>query len=380
MSQPADEQTNNHTQLEIEELSIDGAAPRAEERAAAAAEVQELEIDIRNQAAEQPAARDLASDLLRLIRESLAFMSPGGVQRVLAQVRENLSSDYLDPDFWRGVGMVLRYQVDEISGLIQRRMRGEYTTDTYGMDSELVELVRPFSGFLYRTWWRISTEGLAHVPGMGRALLVANHSGVLPWDSMMIATAVLEEHPEPRVVRTLYDSWFGMIPGLAPALATFGQVPARPENALQLLEEDQLVSVFPEGARGLGKLFKERYRLARFQGGMLKAAIQSSAPIIPVAVIGAEEIYPMLADLKPLAEALRFPYFPLTPLFPWLGPAGLIPLPSKWSIVFGEPIPTTEYAPADADNSLLAARLAEQVRARIQEMIDQKLAERTSIF
>lgn len=357
----------------------DPSSPAESARADAAAAVRELEIEIRSYGTEQPQARDLAADALRLVRESLALMGAEVAQRVLAQVRGRLSADYLDPDFWRGLAMVLRYQAEEAASVIRRRVRGQTSTDAFGLDTELVELVRPFSAFLYRTWWRVTAEGLEHVPGAGGALLVANHSGVLPWDSVMIASAVLEQHPAPRVVRTLYDSWLALLPGAAPALAAFGQVPAQPGNVRQLLADGQLVCAFPEGPRGLGKLFRERYQLARFQCGLLRPALQSGAPIVPVAVIGAEEIYPMLGDARPLAQALGFPYFPLTPLFPWLGPLGLVPLPVKWTIVFGAPVDTAAYAPA-ADNSLLVDRFAAQVRERIQDTISQRLADRTSIF
>jgi len=308
-------------------------------------------------------------------------MAPAQLNRAARLIRENVSSDYLDPDFWRGIGMVLQYQVDEITSLIKRRQRGEYTTDAFGMDAELVELVRPFSGFMYRSYFRVSAEGLDYVPSAGRALLAANHSGVLPWDGMMIASAVLEEHAAPRVMRVLYAPSTLALPGLPRALETFGQVCDTSANVLRLLEDDQLACVFPEGVNGLGKLFKERYKLARFRrSGSVALALQTGAPIVPVAVVGAEETYPMLADAQPLAQMLRLPFFPITPLFPWLGPLGLIPLRTKWSITFGEPIPTAEYGPDAATDPRLVSRLCEQLRERIQLMIDQQLAARASVF
>ena len=345
--------------------------------AAVAAEVQELEVEIRNRDAAQADVQDFAAGVLRLVRENLLRMSSETAGRAAKLVRENLSSDYLDPDFWRGVGMVLQYQINEISGLVQRRLRGEYVLDDYGMDMELVELVRPLSGFLYRTYWRVGVTGLEHIPDEGRALLVANHGGVLPWDSVMIATAVLEDHSNPRVVRTLYPGAFKAVPGVARALATFGQVADTGENATRLLEDEQLVLVFPEGVEGLGKLFWNRRKLGRFRrSGSVGMAIRTGAPIVPIAVVGAEEALPMVANIKPLAEALRLPFFPITPLFPWLGPLGLIPLPSKWSIAFGEPIATAELGPDATDDPRLVARLCEDVRARIQDLLDQQVATR----
>jgi 1-acyl-sn-glycerol-3-phosphate acyltransferase len=249
------------------------------------------------------------------------------------------------------------------------------------MDQELVDLVRPFSTFMYRTYWRATTSGLEQVPSEGPALLLANHGGVLPWDSMMIATAVLEEHANPRVVRSLYAAAFRALPGITRSLAVFGQVADTPENALRLLADGQLVCVFPEGVNALGKLFKNRYKLQRFRrSGSVGLAIKTSAPIIPVAVVGAEETYPMLANAHPLAQMLRLPFFPLTPLFPWLGPVGLLPLPSKWSISFGEPIASSDYRPDAAEDPQALNQLANQVRDRLQAMLDERLANRKSVF
>lgn len=360
------------------ELTIENAG---DPHAAAMAEVQELEVKIHNQSEGQPEARAMAASALRLIRENLQRMAPEAAQRAAALLRQNVSSDYLDPDFWRGISMVLRYQVDEAVALIQRRRRGEYSTDEFGMDMELVELVRPFSTFMYRTYWRVSSSGLEHVPSAGPALLVANHGGVLPWDSMMIATAVLEEHSSPRVVRSMYPAMFRALPGVTSALTTFGQVADTPENGQQLLDAGELVCVFPEGASALGKLFRNRYKLQRFRrSGSAGLALRAGAPIVPVAVVGSEETYPVLADASPLAHMLRLPFFPLTPLFPWLGPLGLLPLPTKWSITFGEPIDTSAYGPASADDPRVLGELAEELRRRLQALLDEHVTKRTSLF
>jgi 1-acyl-sn-glycerol-3-phosphate acyltransferase len=362
-----------------EEIPITNAEP-ADERVAADAAVEELEVEIRNHDS-RPETRDLAAQVLHLIRENLRRMRPEAFGRAAAMIRENISSDYLDPDFWRGISMVLRYQVDEIVGIIKRRTRGEYTTDDFGMDQELVDLVRPFSAFMYRTYWRVTASGLEHVPSEGPALLLANHGGVVPWDSMMIATAVLEEHANPRVVRSLYPAALRALPGVTRALAIFGQVADTPENAVRLLADGQLVCVFPEGVSALGKLFKNRYTLQRFRrSGSVGLAIKTGAPILPVAVVGAEETYPMLADAQALAQMLRLPFFPLTPLFPWLGPVGLLPLPSKWSISFGEPIATNTYAPDAAEDPQTLNQLANQVRDCLQAMLNERLADRKSVF
>ncbi|MEF3273263.1 MAG: acyltransferase family protein [Chloroflexus sp.] len=351
------------------------------------AQLFEVEIDIRQQSDQQTGSQaalgTIAAGIVRLIAENLQRMTNEQVERVNSMLKGVDLRDYLDPDFWKGVGMVLRYQIDEQVQFIQRRLRGEYATDPFGMDREIIEVARPFLAFMYYTWWRVTATGLEHVPAEGRGLLVANHSGVLPWDGAMIATAVFNEHPaqNERIVRSLHLHWFTTLPVIAPTLAALGQVPGLPENAIRLLERDELVCVFPEGLKGVGKLFKDRYKLARFgRGGFAQAALRTQAPIVPVAVVGAEEIYPMLANAEGIARLLGFPYFPLTPFFPWLGPLGVIPLPTRWSITFCPPIDTTEYGPEAADDPITVLALSEQVRETIQTTINQKLAERTSVF
>ncbi|HMQ30148.1 MAG TPA: lysophospholipid acyltransferase family protein [Chloroflexaceae bacterium] len=354
---------------------------------AMAASLYEAEIEVRTlsqQATGQSADLGaMAAGSLRLIAENLRRMSEEQAEKITQMLHGVDLKDYLDPDFWKGIGMVLRYQLDEQVAFVKRRLAGEYSTDPYGMDRELIDVVRPFLGFMYRTWWRVSHEGLEHVPAEGRALLVSNHSGVLPWDGAMIAMAVAEDHPaqNERIMRSLHLHWFSTLPFVAPALAALGQVPGLPENAVRLLESDELVCVFPEGLKGVGKLYKDRYKLARFgRGGFVQAAIRARAPIVPVAVVGAEEIYPMLANAEPVARLFGMPYFPITPFFPWLGPLGVIPLPTRWAITFCEPIGTDMYDPGEADDPLTVLGLTEMVRERIQATIDAKLAGRTSVF
>ncbi len=354
---------------------------------ASANSLYEAELEMRNLADQASSSgfdlRALAAGALKLISENLQRMTEEQVEKVNQMLHGIDLKDYLDPGFWQGIGMVLRYQIDEQVNFIKRRLNGQYVTDPYGMDRELIEVVRPFLSFMYRVWWRVTPEGLEHVPTEGRALLVGNHSGVLPWDGAMIATAVLEDHPAQidRIVRSLHLHWFSTLPFIAPSLAAMGQVPGLPENAIRLLENDELVCVFPEGLKGVGKLYKDRYKLARFgRGGFVQAAIRAGAPIIPVAVVGAEEIYPMLANVEPLAKLLGMPYFPLTPFFPWLGPLGFIPLPSHWVIIFCEPIRTDMYDPAEADDPLTVLGLSELVRETIQQTIDARLAGRKTIF
>ena len=254
--------------------------------------------------------------------------------------------------------------------------------DEFGRDPNVAARIDPLLDFLYRTYFRVETRGLGHIPDDGRALIVANHSGTLPYDGAMIMHAVKQEHREKRAVRPLVEDFVFHFPYLGTLMNRIGGVRACPENAERLLLQDQLVAVFPEGIKGIGKLFRERYQLQRFgRGGFVKLALKCDAPIIPTAVVGAEEIHPMVTKVTWLAKSFGIPYLPVTPTFPFLGPVGLVPLPTKWFIAFGEPLYfNTEYGPDGANDRILVNKLAEQVRARIQQMIDELLKERRSIL
>ena len=253
--------------------------------------------------------------------------------------------------------------------------------DDFGYDRKFTQTILPLFEFLYAVWWRVETAGVENVPGQGPALLVANHSGVLPYDGVMIHLAMRHEHPERRECRMLALDMFALLPFLAQVLSRTGAVRANPENAERLLRRGALVGVFPEGIKGVGKPFRNRYKLARFgRGGFVRIALRTGAPIVPCAVVGAEEIHPMLANLSVVGKPFGFPYFPVTPTFPMLGALGLVPLPSKWSLEFGEPLPTQGYGPEAADDPILVNRLSEQVRSTIQRMIDGRLARRRSVW
>ena len=254
-------------------------------------------------------------------------------------------------------------------------------TDEFGYDPKFTETIRPFMEFLYSVWWRVETTGIERVPSSGPTLVVANHSGVLPWDGPMINVASRHEHPARRHCRMLALDMFALLPFLAPLLAKSGAIRANPENAIRVLERGELVGVFPEGVKGVGKPFKNRYKLARFgRGGFVRIALRTGATIIPTAVVGAEEIHPNLAQANFLGRPFGLPYFPLTPTFPWLGLLGVIPLPTKWSIDFGEPLDLSRYPKSAADDPILVNRLSEQVRHQIQTIIDGRLARRRSIW
>jgi 1-acyl-sn-glycerol-3-phosphate acyltransferase len=272
--------------------------------------------------------------------------------------------------------------VQSTSDRIIRRLTGEYHEDEWGFDEEFTEAVFPIFEFLYSTWWRVKVEGAARVPAHGRALLVANHSGaIFPFDGAMIATAIQKEHPLPRWVRAMVLNWAFDLPFVSYLLRRLGGVAANPANLGRLLEEDQPVMVFPEGQKGFGKSFADRYRLQRFgRGGFVEVALETGTPIVPVAVVGAEEIYPKLAESKPLARALGSPYVPITPTFPWLGPLGLLPLPSRWRIEFLEPIDLSGYGPGASEDRSLVFDLSEQVREQIQEALYRGLLARGPAF
>ncbi len=256
-----------------------------------------------------------------------------------------------------------------------------YMVDDFGFDPQWTESFITIFKSLYRDYWRVEATGVEHVPATGRALLVANHAGVLPWDGAMIKTAVFTEHPRPRHVRALVASQFMGMPVMSWFLRRTGQAVGHPEDTRRLLERDELVLVFPEGTRGTGKGFKDRYRLRRFgRGGFAATAIRAQAPIIPISVVGSEEIYPMLGDLRPVARFLGLPYFPVTPFWPWLGPLGMIPLPSKWRIQFHPPVEVSDLSPNAAEDQHLVMALADDVRDTIQRGIYENLKLRRGVF
>jgi 1-acyl-sn-glycerol-3-phosphate acyltransferase len=262
-----------------------------------------------------------------------------------------------------------------------QRAAGEYDEDDWGFDEEFALALRPFLDFLYERWWRVDTVGVRNVPSAGRAMLVSNHAGILPWDGTMISLAIQREHPQPRYPRFLVLDWAFTLPFVSTTMRKVGGVVASPYNASRLLDEDELVAVFPEGAKGAGKDFSERYRLQRFgRGGFVEIALRAGAPIIPVAVVGSEEIYPKVGESRLLARATGAPYFPITPTFPLLGPLGAIPLPSKWRIAFGEPIRTDTFGEDAAEDRALVFELSERVRDEIQRMVYENLVRRGSAF
>jgi 1-acyl-sn-glycerol-3-phosphate acyltransferase len=257
---------------------------------------------------------------------------------------------------------------------LRRRLTGEYEVDEFGFDRELTDAVfHPVLRLLYRSWFRVEVLGIERVPATGPALVVANHSGTIAVDALMLSLGVHDEHPAHRYLRLLGADLVFRMPILSELTRKGGGTLACNPDAERLMNAGELVGVFPEGFKGVGKLYRDRYRLQRFgRGGFVSAALHTGTPIIPVAIVGAEEIYPMLANFKPLARLLGTPYFPITPTFPWLGPLGMVPLPSKWYIQVGEPIPTHGLT-EQADDPLVIFNLADQVRETIQQSLRELL-------
>ncbi|HSG17612.1 MAG TPA: lysophospholipid acyltransferase family protein [Anaerolineae bacterium] len=319
--------------------------------------------------------------MVDLADEQADSMAPDVSLGILERLRSAVNKDLLDAETWKGMWYMVNYTLEYQSDIVRRRFKGDYETDGWGLDWEFLEAVRPFLDFMYKLYWRVETTGIENIPDYDRALLVSNHSGQLPWDGAMIMTAILNEHPAQRLVRNLYANWFPSLPFLSAALVKMGQALASVENGTRLLEQDELVGVFPEGYKGVGKLFKDRYKLARFgRGGFVKMALKTQAPIIPVSVVGAEETYISLAKSPTLARLTGFPYFPISPRFPWLGPLGAIPWPTKWYIDFGEPISLDAHGPDAADDVVLVSQLTDQVRNIVQEMIGFRLSQRRSVI
>jgi 1-acyl-sn-glycerol-3-phosphate acyltransferase len=227
----------------------------------------------------------------------------------------------------------------------------------------------------------VTSTGLDHVPERGRAMVVGNHAGSLfPFDAAMIATAMAKRHAAPRWPHFLVLDWALSLPAVGPLIAGCGGVPANPENATELLQRDELVIAFPEGVKGTAKPFADRYRLQPFGHGFIEVALRTGSPIVPVAVVGAEEIYPKLGESESLASLIGAPYVPITPTFPALGPLGLIPLPSRWRIEFCEPIDVSEHSPSAAADAELVAGLAGQVQDLIQRKLHENLVLRGPAF
>ena len=281
-----------------------------------------------------------------------------------------------------GATRALADVVNTYARLAQRRRRGETTVDEFGFDQEWTEaLLLPMVAWVYRHWWRVRAIGVDNVPAEGRALLVSNHAGVIPYDGAMVRAALLLEHRHPRHARALVLNGLFSMPGASWLVRRTGNTLAHNADALQLLENDDLVLVFPEGAKGTGKPYADRYRLRRFgRGGFVEMALRTGSPIIPISIVGSEEIHPNLAEIPGLARLVGMPYAPMTPTFPWLGPAGLVPLPSSWIIEFHPPLQLSAAERNAAGDPAAMLAISDRVRDVIQAGVYRNLKRRKSVF
>lgn len=258
--------------------------------------------------------------------------------------------------------------------------RPRRAADPFGYDRDFHRQMRPFFEFLYRRYWRVRAEGLENVPSSGPVLIVANHSGGIPFDAAMLATAIELDHPRPRLVRFLYDRFVAGMPVVGTMYKRLGAVLASYPNARTLLERGEAVGIFPEGVEGVAKGIGHRYQLQSFRTGFVRLSLELRVPVVPACVVGAEEIYPVIGKWQSglLKQVLSVPYVPLTPFFPLLGPFGMLPLPTRWQIRFGEPIRFEVGTRTDSRRVLTAC--SEQVRRKIQGMVHELLARRESLF
>ena len=259
----------------------------------------------------------------------------------------------------------------------------ERQLDDWGRSQRVMDAFEPLLDFYDHHWFRVETEGVEHVPGAGGALIVSNHSGALPPDAPMIMQAIRHEHPEPRPLHMLGEDWFKGYPGAGMLTNKLGLVSAHPANAQRLLhDEGGLVLVFPEGQKGSRKLYWQRYRLRRFgRGGFVRTAMRAGVPIVPVAVLGAEEAMPIFAHVPLLQRLTGLIYFPVNHAFPQFGlAAALMYMPAKFKIRFLEPVDLSRYGPDDADDLALVQDIGEGVRTSIQLELDAMRASRRSVW
>ena len=312
-----------------------------------------------------PSIRDQVSGAAREVVDRIAApVSQAADAGVAEAVRELLSSDY----YLRKLGQLgMRNRSDEV--------------DDFGLDPVYEKRLAPLIDFLFRRYFRVKTYGVGNLPDKGGCLVVANHSGALPLDGLMLRACVRLEHPAERELRWLAEDYIYHLPFVGAFISRIGGVRACPENAERLLAKDSVVAVFPEGVKGIAKLYRERYRLQRFgRGGFIRLCLRTRTPLVPCAIVGAEEATPLLYKDETIAKLVGLPYLPVTPTFPLLGPAGLLPAPTKWQIRFGEPLRFDDYPEGAADDPVLVGRLAERVRASIQRMLGELLSDRKSVW
>jgi len=271
----------------------------------------------------------------------------------------------------RGLGP----EIEERLAKIPTRLN-EYGFDQFGLEPAGATNQLLLTAILYRYYFRCETRGIEKVPP-GRVLLICNHAGQLPFDGMMLAVAMLLEAEPPRIVRGMGEYWIPQLPFVGVSAIRGGSMVGTPENCAQMLEADECVMVFPEGVRGMNKLYRDRYQLQRFGQGFMRLALETETPIVPVGIVGSEEQQPGLANLPGLGRLLGMPAFPITLGFPWLGPLGILPMPVKYRIYFGDPM-RFEGSPNEEDAAI--QRRVDAVRDAIHTLLETGRSERKGIF
>ena len=280
------------------------------------------------------------------------------------------------------VGALTPLSVRNLQGKIEERLRklptslNEYGYDPFGLKPEAMRSQLLFGALLYRSYFRVETHDVDRVP-LGRILVIANHAGQLPFDGMMLSTALLLEAEPPRLARPMGEYWIPQLPFVSVLAARGGALVGTPANCTAMLDRGELVMVFPEGVRGMNKLYSQRYQLQRFGLGFMRLALETGTPIVPVGIVGSEEQQPGFANLKGLARFLGAPALPVTLGFPWLGPLGILPLPVKYRIRFGEPI-RFEGDASEEDHEI--EQKVEVVKNAIADLLDRGVRERTGVF
>lgn len=310
-------------------------------------------------------------------------LEPDGELRALNDALEELRAEIhsrfvapREPIDWMALFDEVRRRFGSV-GMIERS--GE--VDEFGLDEVALSRLQPVLDFLERRWWRVDIAGLEDVPRGVPCLIAGNRSGLLPYDGLVLSNVLARSNPEGPRPRFLVADWLITLPFAQPFLTRIGGVRASRENAERLLRSGRSVIAFPEGVKGAAKVYRERYRLQRFgRGGVIRLALETRCPLVPVAVVGAEEVHPILFKVETLPRAAGLPFLPVTPTFPLFGALGALPLPSKWSIRFGEPLSLESLGPEAAHDELLVARVNEELRARIQEMVNQAVEERASVW
>jgi 1-acyl-sn-glycerol-3-phosphate acyltransferase len=279
-------------------------------------------------------------------------------------------------------GALLPLSARELERQLAERLRkapirlNEYGFDPYGMNPAWWRRVLLPLALLYRYYFRVETHGIDQLPG-GRVLVVANHAGQLPFDGAMLGVALLLEAEPPRIARPMGEYWIPSLPWVSIAAARTGALVGTPSNCAHMLENGECVTVFPEGVRGMNKLYAQRYRLQRFGLGFMRLALQTRTPIVPVGIVGSEEQQPGLLNLARLGKLLGMPAFPITPTFPWLGPLGLLPLPVKYRLHFGAPLHFE--GEASEEDTEIEARV-DEVKAAITGLLEHGRRARRGVF